>query len=455
MKLNVSLLSEGSYPTGKGGVSEWCHSLINGMNDVTFNVFTMSSENKVRYKIPANLKNVVVEHLHSPDFKHGIDENYAEELIKQLTTVLSGAPLDCEEILRLSKKRDCRADELLGSDVNWNTLIAHYRENFEGRPFAPFYVFWSSLFYLLYKTLEVVSEVPTSNIYHSLNAGYAGLLGCLSKLNTGGSLIVTEHGMYLKERKFELKYSEVPSWLHGMYENFFESLVRTSYHYSDMVTSVCKDHTRFQREIDKNLENIRVIYNGIDTEKFRRHDDLDVRDTECFNIGTITRITPIKDTLTLIRSAKDVLEKHDATFYIVGGVEDDEYFEECQELVEKMDLTDFVKFTGFQNSVEWYPKFDVFVLPSLSEGFPLSILEALSFGVPCVATGVGGVPEILGKRFLIQKWDPVGLAERINWLLENPEERRRIGIEGRKLVETRFSLDRMIAEYRELYGEMI
>jgi glycosyltransferase involved in cell wall biosynthesis len=123
--------------------------------------------------------------------------------------------------------------------------------------------------------------------------------------------------MYLKERKFELKYSEVPSWLHGMYENFFESLVRTSYHYSDMVTSVCKDHTRFQREIDKNLEKIRVIYNGIDTEKFRRHDDFNVCDTGCYNIGTITRITPIKDTLTLIRSFPDVLEKHDASFFYI------------------------------------------------------------------------------------------------------------------------------------------
>jgi glycosyltransferase involved in cell wall biosynthesis len=84
-----------------------------------------------------------------------------------------------------------------------------------------------------------------------------------------------------------------------------------------MVTSVCKDHTRFQREIDKNLEKIRVIYNGIDTEKFRRHDDFNVCDTGCYNIGTITRITPIKDTLTLIRSFPDVLEKHDASFFYI------------------------------------------------------------------------------------------------------------------------------------------
>jgi len=453
MRLSVALISEGSYPTGKGGVSEWCHSLINGMKDVRFNVFSMSSEKGLRYKLPLNVNDVVLEHLHSPNFKHGIDENYAKDLMKELTPALSGAPLDCEEILRLSKRRECRADELLGSDVNWNTAVAYYKENFDRRAFAHFYIFWTSLFYLLYKTIEAVSKVPISHIYHTLNAGYAGLLGCLTKLNTGGSLIVTEHGLYLKERKFELKNSEIPSWLHGIYEKFFESLVRTSYAYSDTVTSVCKDHTSFQRGIDPNLENIKVIYNGIDTGKFRLNTIKNNRG--CFNIGTVTRITPIKDILTFIRSAKYVLEKHEARFYIIGKVEDEEYFEECQGLVEELGLEEYVKFTGFQDSLEWYPRLDVFALPSLSEGFPLTILESLSSGVPCIATKVGGVPEILGEELLVQKWDPEGLAKKISWLLETPEERRRIGIEGRELVERRFSLERMVNEYRQLYWAMI
>jgi glycosyltransferase involved in cell wall biosynthesis len=453
MRLNVALISEGSYPTGKGGVSEWCHSLISGMNDVKFNLFSMSSENALSYKLPENVQKIVIEHLNSPDFKHGIDEDFAGELFEELRPALSGETLDCEKILSISKKREYKADELLGSDVNWNNAIAYYRENFDGRAFAPFYIFWTSLFYLLYKTLESVGKVPFSNIYHALNAGYAGLLGCLTKLNTGGRLIVTEHGLYLKERRFELVNSGIPSWLQGMYEKFFESLVRTSYNYSDMITSVCKDHTSFQRGIEPNLKETRVIYNGIDTEKYCSNNVADKR--EQFNVGTVTRITPIKDILTFIRSAKHVIEKHDATFYIVGGVEDEEYFEECKSLREELGLVDRVKFTGFQDSLKWYPKFDVFALPSLSEGFPLTLLESLSFGVPCIATDVGGVPEILGEDFLVQKWDPEGLARKISWLLEDSEERRRIGAEGRELVEKKFSLKMMVSEYRKLYGGMI
>ena len=455
MHLNVTLISEGSYPTGKGGVSEWCHSLISGMNDVRFNVFSMSSENGLRYKLPGNVEKVVIEHLHSPDFKHGIDEKFAGELIGELKPALLGTPLECEEILRLSKRREFTAEELLGSDVNWNNAIAYYKDNFAGKAFAPFYVFWTSLFYLLYKTLESVGKVPDSDIYHTLNAGYAGLLGCLSKLDKGGSLIVTEHGLYLKERSFELSDSGIPTWLHGMYEKFFESLVRTSYRYSDTVTSVCRDHTRFQREIEPNLNEIKVIYNGIDTEKFHPPNPSTSKDREYFNIGTVTRITPIKDILTFIRSAKHVLEKHDATFYVVGEVEDEEYFDECKKLRKELGLESHVKFTGFQDSLEWYPKFDVFALPSLSEGLPLTILESLSCGVPCIATGVGGVPEILGEKFLVEKWDPEGVAKKVSWLLDNPEERIKAGVEGSKLVESKFSLQRMVREYSELYEEMI
>lgn len=453
--MEICIISEGAYPTSRGGVSEWCHSLISGMRDVRFNIFSISTEKGIRYSLPENVDEFVVERLHSPNFKHGIEEGYAEGLIRELWPALSGEPLDCGEILRLSKRRECRADELLGSDTNWNTAVSYYKENFPGRAFAPFYVFWTSLFYLLYKTLEAVDSVPGSDVYHALNAGYAGLLGCLTKLSTGKSLTVTEHGLYLKERRFELENSGIPSWLQGMYQKFFKSLVRTSYKYSDTITSVCQDHTRFQRYLNPNLDKIKVIYNGIDTERFQTNNDLKDSHREHFNIGTVGRITPIKDTLTFIRAAKHVLEKCNAKFYVVGPIEDEEYFEECQELVSKLGLEQNIEFTGFQNSLDWYRKLDVFTLPSLSEGFPLTILEALSCQVPCVATNVGGIPEILADEFIVQKWDPEGLAEKICRLLKNPEERRRIGVEGRELVESKFSLSKMVQEYRELYEAMI
>jgi glycosyltransferase involved in cell wall biosynthesis len=453
--VKVCIISESAYPTSNGGVSEWCHSLISRMNDVQFNVLSLSAEDRLRYVVPENVKNIIIEHLHAPDFERSINERQAEDLIKKLMPTLRGEPLDCGEILRLLNERDFKAEELIGSDTNWDTALTYYRENFDGKAFAPFFVYWVSLFYLLYKTLEIVDDVPRSDIYHALNAGYAGIVGCLSKLNSKGRLIVTEHGLYLKERKFEIENSEIPPWLHKMYVMFFKSLVRTSYRYSDVVTSVCQDHTRFQRDIEPGIKNIKVLYNGVDTEKFNIQKPESKKEKECFNIGTITRITPIKDIVTFIRAAKHVLDKYNAKFYIVGAAEDDEYFEECQELVEKLDIKQNVIFTGFQNSLDWYPKFDVFTLPSLSEGFPLTILEALSCQVPCVATKVGGIPEILEDEFLVKKWDAEGLAKKICWILDNPEKRIRIGIKGRELIESKFSLPRMVQEYKELYEAVL
>ena len=284
--MEVCIISEGAYPTSRGGVSEWCHSLISGMRDVRFNIFSISAEGGRSYTLPENIRGAVVEHLKSPRFEGGIDESYAEDLIKELRPALLGEPLNCEGILGLLRGRRFKADELLGSDANWNSAVTYYKENLRGRAFTPFYIFWTSLFYLLYKTLETVGKVPRSDVYHALNAGYAGLLGCLSKLYTGRALIVTEHGLYLKERRFEVENSQIPSCLQGMYENFFESLVRTSYRYSDTVISVCHDHARFQREIDPNLKNIRVIYNGIDTERFRIPNPLNSNNRGHFNIGT-------------------------------------------------------------------------------------------------------------------------------------------------------------------------
>ncbi len=448
--MKVCLISEGAYPTSRGGVSEWCHSLIDGMRDVQFNIFSLSAEKLLRYNLPENVEEVKIEHLHSPQFDRGVDANFAEDLIKEVQLALSGKPLNCGKILTLLNKREYKADELLGSDVNWNSAVAYYEDNFNEMAFAPFYVFWTSLFYLLYKTLETVDTVPRSDVYHTLNAGYAGLLGCLTKLRNGGRLVVTEHGLYLKERKFELENSEIPSWLHSLYENFFTSLVRTSYLYSDTVTSVCQDHTRLQRNVDPTLEDIKVIYNGIDTERFQPPRSSNNK-RENFNVGTITRITPIKDILTFIRAAKHIREKHRARFYIIGEVEDEEYYDECLEMIEKLKLKPYIEFTGYQNSLDWYRELDVFTLPSLSEGFPLTILEALSCEVPCIATDVGGIPEILDEEFLVRRWDPEGLAKKICWLLDDPERRRRIGLEGRELVESKFSLEEMVQEYKSVY----
>jgi glycosyltransferase involved in cell wall biosynthesis len=101
---------------------------------------------------------------------------------------------------------------------------------------------------------------------------------------------------------------------------------------------------------------------------------------------------------------------------------------------------------------------DVFTLPSLSEGLPLSLLEAMAAGIPTVVTKVGGMPEVVhdGRTgFIVPPSDPDALASKILFLLENPAIAAKMGAAGRSHVRERFSLDKMMAEYRDLYRKAL
>ena len=449
--MKICIISENSYPVNTGGVSEWCHSLVSELSETNFDILTIAPNKKQYYETPENVDVKIIK-MNQPTFDSNVKKNHSvERILETLEPVLTGKSLDCKKISTLMSSEAVSSKELISSKENQKVLLKYYKQNYLGKPFAPFYYSWMSLFYLLYKTLEMVDEVPETDLFHALNSGYAGLLGSICKASTGTPLLINEHGLYLKERLFELEHSEVPRWLRGFYEVFFNSLVRTSYIYSDQVASVCRDHVSYQKKISKNVDPI-IVYNGIDVNKFS-YDFKEEDDT--LSVGTVSRITPIKDQLTLIRSIPEVIEKNDATFYIVGDVQDKEYYFEFLSLAESLGISERIEFTGFQESSEWYPQFDVFVLPSLSEGFPLTILEALSTGTPCIATNVGGVSEILDERFLINKWDPSALAGKINWLLQDYDLRSKIAQNGRRMIKNRFSIDQMVSSYKELYEVII
>jgi glycosyltransferase involved in cell wall biosynthesis len=445
--LKICLISENSYPVATGGVSEWCDYLVSGLKEYNFHIMTFAPQTKLKYKPPDNVESNLIEMEHLSFTNEKTINIIIKDLMQHLYPVLSGKPLDLEPIIKIIENEDISANKLISSHENQRILTSFYNKYYSDKPFVPFYYSWISLFYLFFKTLELFNQLPTSSIFHSLNSGYAGLLGSMGKVSTETPLIISEHGLYLKERLFELENSEVPRWLHPFYKKFFETLVRTSYKYVDTLTSVCLDHISYQKQIDSTIEPI-VVYNGIDVKKF----DFNYSNNKNeYAVGTVSRITPIKDQLTLIRSIPDVVQKNNVKFYIVGDIQDDEYYDECLDLTKDLEIKEYVEFIGFQESTKWYPRFDVFVLPSLSEGFPLVILEALSSGTPCVATKVGGVPEILDDRFLVDKWDSSDLASKISWLLEDSDLRKKIAYQGRYVVEKRFSVEKMVSEYRRIY----
>jgi glycosyltransferase involved in cell wall biosynthesis len=104
-----------------------------------------------------------------------------------------------------------------------------------------------------------------------------------------------------------------------------------------------------------------------------------------------------------------------------------------------------------------YSASDFFVMPSLGENMPQTVVEAMACGIPTVAFSVGGIPEIVqpGKTGLLATLqDCEGLSQQIQWMIDHPLERKAMGSRSRKLVCDEFDLDRQTEKYLRLYDQV-
>lgn len=195
-----------------------------------------------------------------------------------------------------------------------------------------------------------------------------------------------------------------------------------------------------------------VVYLGIDVERFARARPVLAHDGRL--VGNVGRLAEQKGQGFLIDAAPRVLERHpDVRFVIVG---DGELRTELEQRASSVGIADRFLFTGARDDVpELLASLDVFALPSLFEGLCYAVIEAQAAGVPVVATPVGGVRETVvpGETGVCcVPGDPVSLADGIVWLLEHPEEARRMAGNARSRVAERFSERRMVDETLALYG---
>ena len=138
-------------------------------------------------------------------------------------------------------------------------------------------------------------------------------------------------------------------------------------------------------------------------------------------------------------------------------IRDSEYMDYCQKKINDLGLGDHVKFMGYISNPELaYNKGWVAVQPSISEGAPIAVIEAMACGKPVVATDVGGVSEILGDTgILVPPRNPKALARGIIRILSDEELAKELGLKARMRVLSRFPIQRVVREYRETYYELV
>ncbi|MDP8230786.1 MAG: glycosyltransferase [Candidatus Gorgyraea atricola] len=252
-------------------------------------------------------------------------------------------------------------------------------------------------------------------------------------------LIITEHS----EQLFMLKWA-------------YRMMVFLLYPRADYIVTVCKSISeQIKRLFPVNHEKVKVIYNPVDIAKIKQ---LSAKGSisgglsktlPC--VGTVSRLSPEKGVHFLMQGFKTLLERVDARLIIVGdGVERSN----LERMAEDLDVRKKVIFTGWvDNPFKYLLRMDIFVLPSLWEGFPNAALEAMACGVPVVASdSTGGIREAIEDNInglLIKPGVPSAISGAVYDLLSNKEKRENLVQEAYGSIK-QFDVDRIEKQYMDL-----
>lgn len=271
--------------------------------------------------------------------------------------------------------------------------------------------------------------------------------GAIGSLRTRAKVVFTEHGRFhpdcLRAKRVlaNALLSHLTARITTISEATREALVR---------------YERFPRK------RIEVIYNGIDLGRIDGNGGSVTRgalgiEPGAFVLGTVARLDSIKNQAMMIRALGAIAARHPEAVLLVVGEGPERV--ELERLSRQEGLEGKVILVGHRtDALSFYPLFDVFLLTSFSEGTAMTILEAMAAEVPCVVTDVGGNPELVSdgvNGFLVKSEDVAGLAAKLECLLANREEGRRLGREGRLRVQQRHSVEGMVAAYERLYAEVV
>ena len=214
---DVCLVIEGSYPYVSGGVSEWVNDLIYAHSSLLFEIVALVPDKRprdLRYSLPENV--LGLQHVYLQDLQPGAPcFGAARTLLKQLEPSLcvlqnGGGLMQLDAIIQCLARFEGILGRriLLDSETAFETIVHMYQASMPTGSFLHYFWTWRALFGGMFATL--ISPIPRARVYHSLSTGYAGLFAARAKLETGRPAMITEHGIYVNERRIEILMAD---WL--------------------------------------------------------------------------------------------------------------------------------------------------------------------------------------------------------------------------------------------------
>lgn len=465
--MKICLIAEGCYPYVVGGVSSWLHRLIQSFPSQEFVILTIvanrSWSGKYVYDLPENVTEVHELYLEDYDWspKGGRAKSLGKKEYRALRSLLLNQKVDWESLFDLFQKKTLSVDKLLMSVDFLNAVTDCYNLRYSQIVFSDFLWMLRSIYLPLFHTLKM--QIPKADLYHCTATGYAGVLGSMAKHIYGGRLLISEHGIYTREREEELIKAK---WVQGIYKDIwieqFRKMSNLAYDRADLVTSLYEHARELEIELGCPYEKTVLTPNGILVENFQNLPEKSEEEEEKVYIGAVLRVAPIKDIKTMIHAFSFARETEPSLkLWIMGPWdEEQEYAKECFDLVEAEGIPD-IEFTGRVDVRKYLGKMDMTILTSISEGQPLTILESFAAHKPVIATDVGncrglimGESDELGAAGIVTHIMNVEeIARAMVSMARNKEMRLQMGEIGYQRVLNKYQYTFMIDAYRGIYSD--
>jgi glycosyltransferase involved in cell wall biosynthesis len=298
------------------------------------------------------------------------------------------------------------------------------------------------------------ASTPETDVLHVTAAGWAAVPALVHKALHGTPMILTEHGVYVREAYLAAARSADSPGTRFIATRLARGLARAAYAAADVVSPVTDANALWEEGLGMDPAKIRVVYNGM------APPERPAPPPGARTVVSVGRIDPLKDVHTMLHVARETLRRMpDATFLHYGPVTEgqESYGRSCHALHARLDLGERFRFMGRTTDPNGAVRdADVVLMTSISEGLPMSILEAMGQGRPVVATGVGGVADVVrGCGVVTPPGDVVGLALGVTTLLRDPALAWRLGERGHRRLTRVFSEVACLDGYRDLLAAAV
>lgn len=296
------------------------------------------------------------------------------------------------------------------------------------------------------KIMEICKSEKPDVIHANNRFFFTTVCGVLLKKIMGKPLVTTLHlGPMLLDRRFL-------NFLINVYEKTVSKWIIRS---SDRIVAVSNAVMKHALSLGASSSKVKVIPNGVDTEEFKPKREF--KKAGIKKIIFVGRLFPNKGVQYLVKAAPMVLAKHHRVEFIIVGRGPMEA--ELRNMIRRLNVEHAFKFLGIVPSVpEVMSQCDIFVRPSLTEGMPLTVLEAMACGLPVIASKIPGSSEVVkdGETgILVEVGNSEQLSNAIIRLLEDEDYAERIRARAYEFVKNHYGWDRVAEEYLKTYSDVL